>query len=117
MPHRRWRQRIEDILEAAARIAQATAGRDEAAFCADRMAVDAVCMNLIVIGEASRHVPDDIAQAHPALPWAEMRDMRNLIAHEYFGISPQIVWRTAVVHVPGIVPLLKLLLEGVEPEQ
>ena len=61
-------------------IAQATAGRDEATFCADRMAVDAVCMNLIVIGEASRHVPEDIAQAHPALPWAEMRDMRNLIS-------------------------------------
>ena len=116
MPRRRWRQRIEDILEAAARIAQVTAGRDETAFCADRMAVDAVCMNLIVIGEASRHIPDDIAQAHPALPWAEMRDMRNLIAHEYFGISPQIVWRTAVVHVPGIVPRLQALLDSVEPE-
>ena len=112
MPRRRWRQRIDDILEAAARIAQDTAGRDEAAFCSDRTVVDAVCMNLIVIGEASRHVPEEIVRAHPAIPWAEMRDMRNLIAHEYFGISPQIVWRTAVVHVPEIVPLLRRLLDA-----
>ncbi len=110
MPPRRWRQRVEDILDAAMPIVVTTAGRDEAAFGADRTLVDAVCMNLIVIGEASRHVPEDVVRAHPEIAWAEMRDMRNLIAHEYFGISPNIVWQTAVTHAPEMIPLLRAVL-------
>ena len=80
------------------------------------MLVDAVCMNLIVIGEAARHVPEDIVRAHPAIPWAEMRDMRNLIAHEYFGINPRIVWRTAAANVPEMAPLLRDLLAATDTE-
>ena len=116
MPPRRWRQRIEDILEAADRIHGYITGLDEPAFCANRGVVDAVCMNLVVIGEAARHVPAEISTTCPEIPWAELRDMRNLIAHEYFGINSRIVWRTAVADVPEIVPLLRELLAGTVAE-
>jgi uncharacterized protein with HEPN domain len=57
------------------------------AFTADRKTVDAVIRNLIVIGEAAGRVPDDVALVHPEIPWKDMRDMRNLVIHEYFGVS------------------------------
>jgi uncharacterized protein with HEPN domain len=37
--------------------------------------------------------PDFIAR-HPELPWAQMRGMRNIVAHAYFNVDLTTVWRT-----------------------
>jgi len=72
--------------------------------------VDAVLRNLTVIGEAARHVPDEVVATHPDLPWSEMRDMRNIVVHEYFGVDPAIIWRTIREDLPPLVPQLESLL-------
>ena len=38
-------------------------------FVSDRKTVDAVIRNLIVIGEAASHVPENVVAMHPGLPW------------------------------------------------
>lgn len=76
------------------------------------MAVDAVIRNLEVIGEAARHVDDTTAQRLPKVPWREMRDLRNLLAHEYFGVSTSIIWETVVRRLP---PVLERFREDVQP--
>jgi uncharacterized protein with HEPN domain len=40
-----------------------------------------------------------------------MRAMRNIAAHEYFGIDVTTVWQTATVDVPSLKPLLEALLD------
>ena len=64
-----------------------TSGHTFESFAADRMRIDAVLRNLEIIGEASSHVPEEIAMLHATLPWIGMRAMRNFLVHEYFGIS------------------------------
>jgi uncharacterized protein len=44
-----------------------------------------------------------------------MRDMRNLIIHEHFGVNPDIVWGTINDDLPVVVPELRRMLEGEEP--
>jgi uncharacterized protein with HEPN domain len=73
--------------------------------------VDAVVRNLEIIGEAARHVPEDIVENNPGIPWSEMRDMRNLLAHEYFGVNTRIVWETIQTDFPAIVRSLRGLLQ------
>lgn len=46
----------------------------------------------------------------PEIPWRKMRGMRNLAAHEYFGIDVGTVWQTATSDVPPLKPLLEALL-------
>lgn len=46
-------------------------------FQKDEKTIDAVILNFIVIGEAARHVPDDISAKYPNIPWQVMGDMRN----------------------------------------
>lgn len=53
-----------------------------------------VVANLTIIGEAARHVPDDLVAASPDVPWPLMRGMRNRIVHDYFHVDAQIVWET-----------------------
>jgi uncharacterized protein len=55
--------------------------------------------------------PIEIVDKHPEIPWREMRDMRNLLAHEYFGVNTKIVWETIQTDLPAIVPVLKALLQ------
>jgi uncharacterized protein with HEPN domain len=81
------------------------------AFTADRKTVDAVIRNLIVIGEAAGRVPDDVALVNPEIPWKDMRDMRNLVIHEYFGVSDKILWDTLQRDLTPLLLLLKPLLK------
>ncbi|MCF8096147.1 MAG: DUF86 domain-containing protein, partial [Desulfobacteraceae bacterium] len=66
--------------------------------------------NFEIIGEATAHIPEEISAAHPEIPWQDMRDMRNILAHEYFGINENIVWNTIQDDLPPLIPLLKKLL-------
>jgi len=40
----------------------------------------------------------------------DMRDMRNFVVHEYFGISDKIIWDTVQNNLPPLINLLKPLL-------
>ena len=110
MPPRDWRLRVSDILAAVERIGRYTAGLHQAEFARDERTVEAVCFALVVIGEAVTHVPEDVQAYAPQIPWRKMKGMRNIAAHEYFGLDLSTVWQTATVDVPSLEPQLKALL-------
>lgn len=97
----RGQQRLGDylahILEAIERIGRYTEDMDEAAFLSDNLVQDAVVRNLEIVGEASnnigKHYPDFVI-AHPELPLAFAYQMRNAVAHGYFKVDFEIVWKT-----------------------
>ena len=80
MPPRNLRLRVEDILEAIADVTTYVAGLTFEQFSADRKTTHAVLHNLQVIGEAARHIGDEVELRFPDVPWPEMRDMRNVLA-------------------------------------
>jgi uncharacterized protein with HEPN domain len=111
MALRDWKIRIKDILDSSARIQEYTDGLSYEQFQADKKTIDAVLRNLEIIGEAVRFVPEEIQEKYSQIPWAEMRAMRNIVAHEYFGINLRIIWHTARNNIPPIVPDFKAILE------
>lgn len=98
------------MLAAIERAHRYTAGLDLASFVADEKTVDAVSYCFGVIGEAARHVPEEVVAAHPELPWPEMRGMRNVVVHEYFGVTHETLWKTAREDLPSVAGLLRTLL-------
>jgi uncharacterized protein with HEPN domain len=58
-----------------------------------------------------------VVLAHPEIPWRDMRDMRNFVVHEYFGISDKIIWDTVQNNLPPLINLLKPLLEPQVPDE
>jgi uncharacterized protein with HEPN domain len=85
VPLRSWEHRIADITEAIEAVLEYTAAMSFEQFVSDRKTIDAVIRNFIIIGEAASHFPEDFIAMHPDLPWREMRDMRNIVVHEYFA--------------------------------
>jgi uncharacterized protein with HEPN domain len=105
----RDQQRLADylahILQAIERIDRYTGDMDEAAFMANQLVQDAVIRNFEIIGEASnnieKHAPE-FAAAHPELPLSFAYQMRNAIAHGYFKVDFEIVWKTIHRDLPGL---------------
>ena len=113
MPPREWKLRIEDMLEAIQRVQHYTQGMTLDSFSADEKTIDAVVRNFEVLGEAARHVPEDVQKNYPGIPWSKIRGMRHMLAHEYFGINKDIIWKTVVSDLVPLVPeLRKALKEG-----
>ncbi|MCL4838616.1 MAG: DUF86 domain-containing protein [Thermoanaerobaculia bacterium] len=111
MPPRSWQLRITDILGAIERIERYTSGMTREQFVNDPKTLEAVCFALVVIGEAAGHLPEEVQASAPDVPWRQMRSMRNLAAHEYFGIDAETVWETATNDVPRLRASLEPLLE------
>ena len=114
MPPRSWRVRIEDVLDAIDTIEHYVAGLDFDAFEADRKTVDAVERNLEIIGEATANLPDEVLARWPEVPWRYMKGVRNLLAHEYFGVDVGILWQTIQEDLPAITPLLHKVLASAD---
>ncbi|PSN13310.1 DUF86 domain-containing protein [filamentous cyanobacterium CCT1] len=91
-------------------IQQRIQGLDFHAFENNPILVESVIYQLIVIGEAAANIPQDIKQQAPELPWRQMIDMRNVMAHAYFRVERDIVWETACNNLtPSVQPLRDLL--------
>jgi len=110
VPPRDWRLRVADILAAVDRIGRYVAGMSQEQFARDERTFEAVCFALVVIGEAANAVPDAVQAKAPKVPWRTMRGMRNIAAHEYFGIDVETVWLTATRDVPALRPRLQAVL-------
>lgn len=110
-PERNWIMRVQDILLCIEKIEIYTQGMRFEQFQADDKTVDAVIRNFEIIGEAAGHIPLEIQEKYPEMAWLEMRAMRNIVAHEYFGISLAIIWRAVELDLPPLVSELKQMLQ------
>lgn len=117
----RNRQRVTDYLghirEAIERIDRYVADIDEMVFLQNEMAQDAVIRNFEIIGEASHNIEQDhpgFAVEHPELPLAFAYQMRNAVAHGYFKVDLEIVWKTIHNDLPGLYEQIRKVLEDME---
>lgn len=83
---------LDDILEAVKRIERYTKGTTFARLKNDSLKIDGVVRNLEIIGEAAKNIPADIKDRHPDIEWKKMAGLRDILAHEYFGIDLDILW-------------------------
>lgn len=91
---------LADIIEAVEKIERYIDGVTLDAFRMDGKTQDAVVRNLEVIGEAVKHIPDDLRAAHPAIAWRPAAAMRDFLIHEYPEIDADAVWTTVTDDLP-----------------
>jgi len=77
---------LDDIIEAVRRIKEFTDKMEFSTFQEDLKTQDAVVRNLEVIGEASGRLPESVRKLAPNIEWRKIIGIRNILAHEYFGV-------------------------------
>lgn len=97
---------IEQATEA---ILEYTEGSTFENFDADSKTRHAVERNFEIIGEAASRVPADFKVDNPHIEWRILKDFRNFIIHDYFGINNGIVWETIQLRLPDLLAEIRLL--------
>ena len=108
---RDYRLFLDDILEAVAKIREYTAGLDYSAFAQDSKTQDAVVRNLEIIGEAAGRLPESVRFEAPEIEWRKIVALRNILAHEYFGVSLPVVWDLVQNKIDSLESSCRTLLE------
>jgi len=93
---------LHDIEEALEKIKAFTKGYTLEEFAKDTKTVDAVVRNLEIIGEAAKHIPKSVKERSPDIDWKAIAGMRNILAHEYFGVRMGIIWKTIQERLPEL---------------
>lgn len=111
MSARDWRVRLEDILEAIHNLRAYSQNLTFEEFAADIKTVRASAYEVGIIGEATRHIPEEVRARYPQVPWEKMQAIRNVIVHEYFRVDVAILWQTVTQNLPPLEPSLQEILD------
>jgi uncharacterized protein with HEPN domain len=70
-----------------------TKNLDERDFYGNPIIQDAVIRRLEIIGEAVKNVPKEVREKYPYVPWRSISGLRDILIHEYSGVSMNRVWK------------------------
>lgn len=83
-------------------IEEYVAGFSYEQFFNDKRTQDAVIRQLEIIGEATTNLEAEFKHQNAEIPWREISDFRNVLAHEYWDVDLAIVWKTVHEDVPNL---------------
>ncbi|MFN0070045.1 MAG: DUF86 domain-containing protein [Chloroflexota bacterium] len=87
---------LEYILESIQRVDSYLMGAaglpDRARLDNEPVVQDAVLRRLETLSDAASHLSTSLKQRHPNVPWRDVGDFRNVLAHGYTGVDLDRVW-------------------------
>jgi len=101
-----------DISDAGSAIVEYVNGLSFEEFCQDRKTYSAVIREFEIIGEAAGKLPESIREKYNHIEWQDIKDFRNLLIHEYFGVDLEIVWNVIKDDLPGVLNAVNEILDA-----
>jgi len=86
-------------------------GRTRAELDTDSMFALALERAIEIVGEAAKNISKATRLAHSAIPWQDITRTRDLFAHAYFKIDPEILWSIVTKNLPELIQELEEILE------
>lgn len=72
---------------------------------------NAISMCILQIGELVGKLSDEFKNKYNKMPWREIKDMRNITAHNYGEIDIDILWETVLNDIPSLKEYIILINE------
>ena len=116
MSERDPRLYCEDILESGNAILDFVEGLSFEDFCDDRKTYSAVIREFEIIAEAVGKLPELFRERRPDVEWQDIKDFRNLLSHEYFGVDLEIVWKIIEDDLPALMDAVREIV-GTERDE
>lgn len=98
---------LQDIHECCQKISSYSLSITYSDFCKDHKTVDAILYNLFVIGEAVKNLSGSFFEKHPDIPWKKIKGMRDIIAHQYFGLDYPLLWDIIKTKIPDLFSIIR----------
>lgn len=104
---------LRDILRACSAIEMFSAGLDRDIFVSTDSVSSSVLWKLMIIGEASTRISEEIKTRYPDVEWSAIKGFRNVLVHAYFNINPDLVFDAVQNRIE---PLEKAIRQIIETE-
>ena len=114
---RAYEDYLRDLLDAIEKIQNFIKDLEFESFKQDDKTKFAVIRGLEIIGEATKHISEEFRKKYPEVPWKEMAGMRDVLAHDYFGVDEETVWLTAKEKIPQLKPSIEKILTEMSNEK
>ena len=107
--------RLSHMLDAAREALGFATGRSREDLERDRLLNLALVRLVEIFGEAARQVSEPTRARFVDIPWLDISDMRNRLAHGYAEINHDLVWDVVANRFPNLLVRLEQILEEMEP--
>lgn len=107
---RRDAERLQDMLDAITAI-ERYANQGRQAFDEQELIQIWVVHHLQIIGEAANSLSTDLLNQYSDVPWAQIVAFRNIVVHEYFRVSLNLVWEVVQNNLPSLKNALESILQ------
>ena len=77
-------------------------GNDFSIFDNDKVYRNAVSLCILQIGELVGILSDDFKQRYQDVPWRQIKQMRNIVAHRYGTFDSSIAWAVVEDDIPAL---------------
>lgn len=85
-------------------------------FYHDTKSFDATMMQFVIIGELIGRLDEEYKSNHNIIPWQQIKDFRNIIAHDYFGIDADEIWSIIQLHLIPLKSHIEVLLSEIDTQ-
>lgn len=79
--------------------------------------LDAICMNLIALGEAVKGLDKitrgELLPGYPEIYWSGVMKMSDKIAHHYFETDAEVVFKTLKEDIPMMLPIVHRMIKEI----
>ncbi len=82
-------------------------------FYHDQKSFDASMMQFVVIGEVVSRLDENYKIQNSKIPWQDIKDFRNIIAHDYFGIDADEIWDILQNNLIPLKESIEILVEKI----
>ena len=106
--------RLKHVLDAIEEIEKYLLEVEFPMFIENSMMRFACIKQMEIIGEASNHISNELKSKFTDVEWAQIVGMRNVFAHEYFGIDSSLVWEIIKNDIPELKEKIKLILQSIQ---
>lgn len=104
------KERLLDILQSIAAIEKYTK-RGRSFFYKNELVQSWVMRHLEIIGEAASGSSEGLRDRNPGIPWRNIIGMRNVLAHGYFEIDTDTVWKVVENDLNSLKKSVKRILK------
>jgi len=108
---------LEDMQLSCRKLLRYVDGLEFDQFITDERTYDAVILNLVILGEAVKHIPLPIRERYPDVAWRKIVGLRDISVHRYFGLDEEVLWDILQKEVRHLLAQIDMIIAEQEDDR